>query len=325
VHARGRFYSADLAYSRGLRGERIDFVSIYDARTLAYEDEILLPTLAGQSNASLFYAELLGERFLAVFNQFPDISVSIVDLAEKRFVEEVGIAGCAGIYPVDERHFATLCGDGTAALVALDESGRKAGLTPSERFFDPVADPVSMAGGRSGTRWTFVSFEGAVHTLEFGGGTPRVDAPWSLLDGADRREEWRPGGLQHVALHAPTGRLFVAMHQGGAGSHKQAGPEIWVFDLAEKRRVARFEPPNLTAAFVAGAARIEPGSFVETLMHWLLPSEGVHAIAVSQDDAPLLFARNSQLGAVAVIDAGTGETLRILGEAGLAGPTLRVP
>ena len=115
------------------------------------------------------------------------------------------------------------------------------------------------------------------------------------------------------------------MHQGGAGSHKQAGPKIWVFDVNEKTRVARFEPPNLAAAFLSGMMGLEPGSFVESLMSWILPSDGVHAIAVSQDDAPLLFARNAQLGAVAVMDATTGETLRILTEAGLAGPTLRVP
>ncbi len=325
VHAGGRFYSADIAYSRGTRGERIDFVSLYDARTLAYEDEILLPTQMGQSNASFPYAELLGERFFAIFNQFPNISVSIVDLEKKRFVEEIVIAGCSGIYPVDGRHFAILCGDGTTALVTLDEDGHKTGMTPSDRFFDPVEDPVFMAGGRDGASWTFVSFEGVVYTVDFESGAPVVGPGWSLLDDADRSQKWRPGGLQHVALHAPTNRLFVAMHQGGAGSHKQAGPEIWVFDVTEKKRVARFEPPNLTAAFLSGMMRLEPGSFVESLMSWILPSDGVHTIVVSQDDAPLLFARNAQLGAVAVMDATTGETLRILTEAGLAGPTLRVP
>ena len=151
VLAGGFFYSADLAWSRGWRGERVDFVSIYDARTLAYVDEILLPTMMGQSNASLMYAELLGERFLAVFHQFPNISVSIVDLEKRAFVEEIAIAGCSGIYPVDDRHFATLCGDGTAALIALDDDGHKASITPSERFFDSVEDPAFMAAGRSGT------------------------------------------------------------------------------------------------------------------------------------------------------------------------------
>lgn len=325
VLAGGHFYSADLAWSRGWRGERVDFVSIYDARTLAYVDEILLPTMMGQSNASLMYAELLGERFFAVFNQFPNISVSIVDLEKRAFVEEIGIAGCSGIYPVDDRHFATLCGDGTAALVALDDDGHKVGLTASESFFDSVEDPAFMAAGRSGTSWTFVTFEGRVRSVDFAGGTSRVGDEWSLLDENDRREEWRPGGLQHVALHPASNRLFVVMHQGGPGSHKQAGPEIWVFDLGTQERVARFEVPNLTAAFLADVMKLEPGGFVESLLHWVVPSEGAHTIVVSRDAAPVLFARSAQMGAVAVLDAGTGETLRTLTETGLAGPTLRVP
>lgn len=325
VHARGRFYSADLAYSRGVRGERIDFVSIYDARTLEYEDEILLPTRVGESNASLAYAELLGERFFAIFNQFPNISVSIVDLEQQRFVEAIGIAGCSGVYPVDEHHFASLCGDGTTALVALDDDGHQAAMSPSERFFDAVEDPVFMAAGRSGTSWTFVSFEGRVYTAEFGSGAPVVAEGWSLLSDADRSAGWRPGGLQHVALHAATSRLFVAMHQGGTGSHKDPGAEIWVFDLNEKRRVARFDPPNLTVAFLSAQIGVGPDGFLRTLLDWSLPPGGVHTLVVSQDDAPVLFARNALLGAVAVMDAETGETLRFLTEAGLAGPTLRVP
>lgn len=329
--ARGLFNSADIAYSRGLRGDRIDFVSIYDAHSLDYVDEILLPTRAGQSNASLAYFESLDDgeeddaRFLAVFNQFPNVSVSIVDLETRRFVEEIPIAGCAGIYPVDASHFATLCGDGTAALVALDGEGHRAGLAPSERFFDPVEDPVFMAAGRDGSRWTFVTFAGDACTVDFSGGVPRPGERWPLTSDSERAEGWRPGGLQHVALHPRSGRLFVVMHQGDAGSHKEAGREIWVFDLAERQRVARFDVPNLTGAFLADSMGLEHGGWMETALLWLVPSEGAHTIAVSRDDEPVLFVRNAMMGAVAVLDARTGETRRFLHETGLTGPTLRVP
>ncbi len=322
---RNEIYSADLAYSRGLRGERIDFVSIYDARTLAITGEVLLPTRSAESNASVAYVELIGERFVAIFNQFPNASVSIVDLESRTFVEEIVITGCAGIYPVSERSFATLCGNGSALLVRLDEMGHKAAFSASAPFFDVVVDPVFMAAGRDGTRWTFVSFEGQVHTIDFAGDKPLVSAAWSLLGEADRSDQWRPGGLQHVALHAPSKRLFVAMHRGGPGSHKEAASEIWVWDLAKQSRVQRFETPNLTAAFLGPFLGLPSGGFVESLVQWIVPPGGVHALAVSQDDSPLLFARNAELGAVAVMDAMSGETLRFLTEVGLAGPTLKVP
>jgi methylamine dehydrogenase heavy chain len=322
---RGEFYSADIAYSRGLRGERIDFVSIYDARTLSVSGEVMLPTRSAESNASLAYVELLGDRFVAVFNQFPNASVSIVDVASRSFVGAVAITGCAGIYPVSGTSFATLCGNGSAMLVQLDESGHKIAYVASEKFFDVVEDPVFMAAGRDGTRWTFVSFEGQVHTVEFAGNKAEASAGWSLLDAAERRDGWRPGGLQHVALHASTGRLFVGMHEGGPGTHKDAASEIWVWNLPEQKRLSKLELPNLTAAFLGPFLDLPKDSFIETLVGWVVPPGGVHALTVSQDDAPLLFVRNAQLGAVAVMDADTGETLRFLTEVGLAGPTLRVP
>jgi methylamine dehydrogenase heavy chain len=113
AHHRGEIYSVDLAYSRGDRGERVDFITIYDDRTLSVTGEILLPTHTGDANSSIAYAALLdGERFVASFNQFPIASVSITDVEKRRFVGEVTITGCAGVFPTGERSFATLCGDG---------------------------------------------------------------------------------------------------------------------------------------------------------------------------------------------------------------------
>jgi methylamine dehydrogenase heavy chain len=57
---------------------------------------------------------------------------------------------------------------------------------------------------------------------------------------ADRKQAWRPGGYQPLAVHPGSNRLYVAMHQGGAeGSHKNPAKEIWVFDLRSKKRIAR--------------------------------------------------------------------------------------
>lgn len=322
--ARGEIYSADIVYARGTRGPRSDFVSIYDLETLVPVGEVAVPTRLAQSNVSYGYAELLGDRFLALFNQFPEVSVAIVDLEQRAFVGSIPVAGCAGVYPVSATRFATLCGDGTALLVVIDEEGRLAQRISGPAFFDPVLDPVAMPAGRDGARWTFVSFAGQVHTVDFSGPAPRVEPAWSL-HGEAGEGSWRPGGLQHVALHPGLARLYVVMHEGGPGSHKAAGPEIWVYDLEKRARIARFEPPNLTAAFLGQVTGIEPGSLPHRLLDWLVPSEGVHSIAITPDEQAVLFARHAERGAVAVMDARTGETLRVLTDVGLAGPTLRVP
>jgi methylamine dehydrogenase heavy chain len=321
---RGEFYSVEIDYSRGRRGDRIDYVTIYDAESLAVKGEVLIPTQSSESASSMAYAALLdGGRFLGTFNQFPNASVSIIDLEARRFVEEIVITGCAGIYATGERSFATLCGNGTVLSIGLDEKGRKRDMKTSEPFFDVIADPVMMAGGRMGTRWVFVSYEGIAHEVDFARPVPTVTA-WPLASGAERKADWRPGGRQLVALHRASGRLYVLFHQGGSGTHKDPGPEIWAFDVAKRKRVARFELPNLTAAFLGSTMGIEQGSFTSWLLAALLPDDGADIMTVSQDDAPVLFARNSNWGAVAVLDARTGEHLRFLVEAGLGGMRLEM-
>jgi len=326
ARGRGEIYSVDIDYARGRRGARTDFVTIYDATTLAVVGEVPLSHPTSESNSSVAHIALLdGERFLVVFSQFPVTLASVVDLEERRVVEEVPIAGCAGLYAVARLRFATLCGDGTLLVAELDDRGALLRTARSERFFDVVEDPVSMVGARIGSRWLFVSFAGYVHELDFSGESPRAEPPWSLVDDGERRDEWRPGGLQQLALHRARQRLYVVMHQGGAGSHKDPGPEIWEFDLARRTRVARLQVPNLAADFVGPLLGLESGGLGHRLLRWITPNPGAHTIAVTQDDRPLLFVRNAELGVVAVLDPRTGEHLRNLEEAGVTGPTLGVP
>ena len=57
----------------------------------------------------------------------------------------------------------------------------------------------------------------------------------------------------------------------------------------------------------------------------VLPNFGVHSVAVTQDEEPLLFVRNNDVGAVGVIDALSGQHLRELEETGISGALLGVP
>jgi len=323
---RGEIYSVDLDYDRGLRGNRIDYVTIHDAKSLQVTGEVLLPHPTSASNTSLHHAALLdGDRFLVAFSQFPATLATVVDLETREVASEVHIAGCAGVYPAGPDRFATLCGDGTAALALLDADGRLLELVRSEPFFDVVADAVAMAGARAGSSWIFTSFLGQVHQVDFSGEMPMAADSWPLATDAQREDRWRPGGLQHVAFHRPSGRLYVLMHQGGSGTHKDPGPEIWIYDLEARSRVGTIEVPNLAADFLGPMLGVASDGFLQRLLRALIPHEGAQSIAVTQDDEPLLFARHGELGVVAVLDAESGEHLRNLDEVGLAGPSLGVP
>jgi len=324
--SRGEFYSVDTAYSRGRRGERSDFVTIYGDRTLAVTGEIMLPRHTAETGTAIAIVGLLdGDRFLLVYSQFPVSTVTVVDLERRRAVESVVVTGCAGVFPAGDRRFGTLCGDGTLLSVDLREDGTLAGRKASKAFFDPVQDPVFLSAARDGTRWLFASYGGRLHTVDLAAPAPRVEASWDLVSGAERTETWRLGGAQRLALHRGTGRLFSLWHQGGPGSHKDAGSEIWVHDIRTHERIARIPAPNTLSAFLRPQLGVQPGGLIHMAMNRLLPNQGIHSLVVTQDPAPLLFVRNSDLGAVAVLDALTGEHLRDLEEAGVSGVLMEVP
>lgn len=326
AHRRGEIYVVQTIYARGTHGARSDLITIYDDSTLAVLGDIEIPPFVADTGTGVGLGAVLDdERFLVIFNQVPEVSVTVVDLEARAVTERIITGGCAMVYPVDDRRFAMLCGDGSALVVEIDESGRNAGITRSSPFFDVVADPLSVAGVRSDDEWWFVSFDGWLHRVSFRGDAPRLEARWSLIPEDERGDSWRVGGIQHLALHRGSGRLYSLVHQGGRGSHKDAGSEIWVYDVEARERVAEFSAPNVLPGFLRPLIGIGEGGWADRVVRLLAPNPGVHSIAVTQDEEPLLFARNRDIGNVAVVDGRSGEALGDLTECGFSGPLLVVP
>jgi methylamine dehydrogenase heavy chain len=311
-------YQAETHYARGTRGARTDVVTITDAVTLQPAGEIVIPPKRAEHYSWVASSALSDDgRFVAVFNSNPATSLSIVDVSERRFAGEVETPGCSLVYPAGPRRFFSLCAEGTALVVALDAQGN-ATKSRSERFFDPNADPITEKAARRGDHWFFVSFEGVVHPIDVSGDTLRFPEPWSLLTDADKKESWRVGGHQHLALHGATGRLYVLVHQGGPDSHKDPGTDVFVYDVDKRTRVQRFPLRNPAASFVLEQLAMPPGGAVDWLLQRSLPNEGVERIAVTQDDEPVLVAATSFPATLAVYDALTGAHLRDIAEVGVA-------
>jgi methylamine dehydrogenase heavy chain len=323
---RGEIYIIDQVYARGHRGERKDYVTIYDATTLVVRGEVEIPPRSASIGHGYAVAAVLDdERFLVVFNQDPSNSVSVVDLEARRFADEIVIGGCALVYPTGAGRFATLCGNGTAIEVELDAAGHEARVSRSAKFFDTVEDPLTEKGVRDGARWFFASFEGKLQAIDFGGEQPMAAPAWPLFTAAEREVGWRIGGMQHLALHRATHRLYSLVHRGGPGSHKDPGSMIWVYDVAQQKRVQEIAVPGLLPVFARPMLELERAGWGDWLLRQLLPNPGAHTIAVTQDAQPLLFVRHDQIGAVAVVDALSGALLREIDEVGISGPLLIVP
>jgi methylamine dehydrogenase heavy chain len=248
---RKEIYVSTTYYSRLSRGTRTQVVDVWDSATLAHKGEITLPDRRAQA---LNYKGLItvssDGRWLFVQNATPSSSVSVVDLRQRRLASEIATPGCWLALPVRStpQRFATLCGDGTLETITIDDAGTLKGQSRSEPFFDPDVDPVFVHSETIGDRHFFVSYRGQVHEIDLAPDKPKALARWALAGGADTKKGWRPGGYQLFAVHAASGRLFVAMHPGGAeGTHKNPAAEIWAFDVASRKRLARLPGHNAIA------------------------------------------------------------------------------
>jgi methylamine dehydrogenase heavy chain len=227
--------------SRGQRGERQDIVEVWNADTLEFKYEI---PISQKRAMALNYEGLVrlsaNGRWLFSQNATPATSVELIDMQAKKSLGDIPMPGCWGIYPSQSNpnRFSALCGDGTIATVTLDNSGGVASRTTTQRVFDPDQDAWFMSGEQKGDTYYFVSFKGNLAAVNVSGETAAVEGTWPLVAGADLKKNWRPGGYQPLAVHGD--RAYVTMHPDGAeGSHKNPAAEIWIIDLAKKRRVAR--------------------------------------------------------------------------------------
>jgi methylamine dehydrogenase heavy chain len=328
--SRREIYIPESYFSRGIRGDRSDVVTVYDAQTLMPREEVAIPPKRAEYFPGVAANALSGDgHYIAVFNVTPAQSLTIVDAPGRRFVAEVQTPGCSLVYPAGEQRFFMLCADGAALLVDVAADGSTATATRTAKFFEAESDPLFDEAVRRGSEWYFTSFAGVVHPVDFSGAEPRFAETWSLFDDSDRAEAWRVGGGQPLAIHAASGRLFVLVHQGGADTHKEAGTEIWVYDLGTQHRVQRIEVNSPLASFVRLQMKLARESWSDRTLSWILertlPNLGANGILVTQDDQPVLVALSMMPPAVSVHDAMTGELLREVSEPGIAGALLIAP
>ena len=268
-------------FSRGSRGTRTDVVEFTDNNTLAITQEIVLPAKRAQTLPSYFnIGYSTDSHFLYVAYITPAASFGVLDPDRKSVLSEIDTAGCVLVIPSGPNRVSSVCESGRLLTVTLNPQGQEASRALSEPFFNPDTDPVFVQGIPTAKGYAFLSFLGEVHEVDFSGPQPAFRPTWSLVS-ATERGIWRPGGVQVGAIHRTKERLFVPMHRGGEGSHKEGGTEIWVFDLKTHARLARWP--------------LQP--------YKLSP---VVALQVSQDETPVLFAATSA-AELAVFDARTAQ------------------
>ncbi len=238
----GTIYIATMYHSRGISGERTDIIAIHDPENLEKTGEIIVPAKRGSNMPFKNGFRLSGDDSLAFnYNFTPAASISVVDMAAKKFLKEIPIPGCTLAYPMGAKGFAAMCGDGTMMGVSLDAGGNVTKETRSEKFNNIDDDSLFLKPARFGDILYFPTFTGNIQPIDLSGDTPRPLPKWSLLSADERAANWRPGGWQLIAGDGQ-GIFYILMHPDGAeGSHKNGGPEVWVFDAQQEKRTGKIE------------------------------------------------------------------------------------
>ena len=241
---RNEHYVVESFFARGGRGgDRTDVVTVWDPATLKVTGEVTIPAKRVTGMPKMLMSGLMGgEKFLGVYNFTPAQSVSIVNLEDRTFVAEIPTPGCGFLLPHGERSFSSLCANGSLHTSHLNEDGTLAGTSKTGVVFDPEKDPIFENPGVSNGVAFFPTFQGRILPIDLADKIPAVRPAWWLTD-ADERD-WRPGGLNPITVDSE-GLGYLLMHaEGGEGTHKDGGAEVWVFDLAQGQQLGRIALNN---------------------------------------------------------------------------------
>jgi methylamine dehydrogenase heavy chain len=178
---RPEVYTADTVWSRGVRGTRTDFITVYDSQSLNGIAEIVLP---GAKRALItamegMFAFADDEHLALVFNFTPASSVTVVDLIKRQPVADIDIPGCSLVYPAGGRAFSTLCSSGTILTIRLDANGQVVGRSESKQFNPLDTDPLFTSSTMlNGIRY-FPSLHGRIQPIDMKTEDVKVLPEWS--------------------------------------------------------------------------------------------------------------------------------------------------
>ena len=239
---RPEIYVADTVWSRGVRGVRTDFITVYDKETFEPVGEIVLP---GAKRALITSMEGLmaftdDQRMAVIFNFTPASSVAVVDLVNRKPLSEIEVPGCSLLYPSGARGFSTLCASGTLLTIRLDANGAVTGRSESKVFNPLDTDPLFTSSALLGGVRYFPSLHGRLQPIDMKGDDVKILPDWPLVPAADAAGGWRPSGWQLIASDEQ--KLLYVLMQSGAheGTHKDPANEVWVYNPVTKTRIKRW-------------------------------------------------------------------------------------
>ncbi len=292
---RSEIYATETFHSRGTRGDRLDVLTIWDQETLSPLGEVVWPKPTRFMGMPQRYALTLidNDRWLAVSNFSPATSITLIDMDSRKIINEIPTPGCFLAYPTGRRGFSSLCADGRFLSTELAQDGSILKQTRTDAFFNSDTSPIYERPAVIGDTAYFPSLAGLVHPVDISGKVAKVGKAWQLVPAAERAEKWAPGGIALIDKD-DLGRFYILMHPDSKdGSYQGGGPEVWVYDVTNQKRVMRIP-----------------------LQVWGL------SLAVSRGEKPLLMVTNPTDMSMEVYDGLSGEFIKTITDFGQSTPLM---
>ncbi|MFC0340833.1 methylamine dehydrogenase (amicyanin) large subunit [Paracoccus niistensis] len=284
-------------YSRISRGEREDYVEVFDPVTFNPVADITLPVEAHRFLVGTYpwMSALTPDNKTLLYYQFsPAPAVGVVDLEGKAFRRMLEVPDCYHIFPTAADNFFMHCRDGSLARVQFDAASDAEPQVTHSAVFHPEDEYLinHPAYSQKTGRLVWPTYEGKIYQFDLSSGEPQALNTIDGLTQEERADNWRPGGWQIVAYHRPSNQIYMLVDQRAEWTHKTPSRHVVVINAETGERVARHE-----------------------LGH------DIDSVAVSQDDDPLLYGLSTGAKTLYIYDAETGEELRSVNQLG-HGPTV---
>lgn len=243
---RNEIITTETYFSQGTRGERTDYVVIYDPITLSPKRQIVIPSKRMNAVRSNNLAVLTqDQKHLLVVNYTPAQSISIVDLERGEFIHELETPGCSVIYPAGNRDFYSICGNGSFMHIRIDENGKPILIQRTEKLFDAVGDFLTISASQIGQHWYFLSRKNNVYDFKMDSRGVKKMTSWSLVTNDEREDGWQIAGMHHTSTHQKSGKLYVLMQQGEVNNFEDPGSHVWVYDVKTGKKVQSIKLKSL--------------------------------------------------------------------------------
>ncbi len=278
----GKFMAiANTWYDRIARGNRDDYIEVFDTQTHEVTADIDIPE--GRFLTAIFphMATLSIDDKHMMFQQFSPVpAVGLVDLEENKFVKMMDTPDCYHLFPAPEQNVYMHCRDGSMLKIKYDDEGNSEQthsqvFHPEDRYLinTPYYSDVT-------NRLVWPDYEGVIYQAKLTADGAEFMEPIDVFTKAEKAEKWRPGGWQLVTVHDKSNELYLLADQRGEFTHKTPSRYVFVVDANTGERLRKFE-----------------------LKH------EIDSIAVSQDDKPYLFALSANEQTLYTFDAKTGKEL----------------